>query len=137
MKSTITLLIALSFIIGCGSRQPMRTIVEKKPSLQTTSKKKLVTPVQSKLPKAPKKNIKLKTVQDKNYNDNYMYPEDSKAAKKDPTKQHVTNNSLSLSMTKEECISMISQEKFDRYTAMFGNEAASIKRCAMIKAMNK
>jgi len=40
-------------------------------------------------------------------------------------------------MTKEECVSMISQEKFDKYTSMFGNEEASIKRCAMLKAMKK
>jgi len=37
-------------------------------------------------------------------------------------------------MDKEECIAMITQEKFDKYTAMFGSEAASIKRCKMLKA---
>lgn len=37
---------------------------------------------------------------------------------------------------KEECVQMISQEKFDKYTKMFGSEAASIKRCTMIKTMS-
>ena len=37
-------------------------------------------------------------------------------------------------INKEECIAMITQEKFDKYAAMFGSEAASIKRCKMLKA---
>ncbi len=92
---------------------------------------------QSKLPPAPKKKHVPKAVEDANYSDKYMYPEDSKAAKKDPVKKEDTSTSTLQSMTREECISMISQEKFDRYTAMFGSEASSIKRCAMLKAMKK
>ena len=47
-----------------------------------------------------------------------------------------TTASTSDQMSKEECIAMVTQEKFDKYTAMFGSEEASIKRCQMIKAMN-
>jgi hypothetical protein len=92
---------------------------------------------QSKLPPAPKKHIKLKEVKDTNYSDKYMYPEDTASAKKDPVTKTETPAVASSSMSKEECIAMISQEKFDKYSAMFGSEAASIKRCTMLKAMKK
>ena len=39
------------------------------------------------------------------------------------------------SMGRGECISMIGQEKFDKYTQMLGDEASAIKRCKMLKAM--
>ncbi|MBA1420338.1 MAG: hypothetical protein FAF03_05620 [Epsilonproteobacteria bacterium] len=89
------------------------------------------------LPPPPKKKIKLKEVEDTNYTDDYMYPEDTKAAKKDPVEKQETIAVSNGGMTKEACIAMISQEKFDKYTAMFGSQEASIKRCAMLKAMNK
>jgi hypothetical protein len=38
-------------------------------------------------------------------------------------------------MTKAECISMIGADKFAKYTQMFGSEAASLKRCKILKAM--
>jgi len=133
MKLSLTLIIALGLLIGCGSRRSIR-IIEQQPHPAVQQTQHVVK--QSKLPPAPKKKMKLKEVKDTNYNDKYMYPEDTAAAKKDPIKSteisSTTNN-----MTKEECISMISQEKFDKYTNMFGSEAASIKRCAMLKAMNK
>ena len=139
MKLTITVLITLSFIIGCGSRGPNTRIIEKKPQAQVQTTKHAVP--QSTLPPAPKKKHIPKVVEDTNYSDKYMYPEDSKAAKKDPievnTVQKEANQTASHGMSREECISMISQEKFDKYTAMFGNEEASIKRCAMLKAMKK
>jgi len=133
MKLTFMLLLGLTLFIGCGSRGSQLRIIEKKPQ-------PIVKPIQEVqqniLPPAPKKNIKLKEVEDTNYSDKYMYPEDTAAAKKDPVKTTESSSSTS-TMTKEECITMISQEKFDKYTAMFGSESSSIKRCAMLKAMNK
>ncbi|PTB87928.1 hypothetical protein C9925_01000 [cyanobacterium G8-9] len=130
MKLTFILIIGSTLFIGCGSRGHHVQIIEKKP--QPTIK-----PIHHKiLPRPPKKNIKLKKIEDTNYSDTYMYPEDTAAAKKDPVPTEVLSQSTEV-MTKEACISMISQEKFDKYTAMFGSEAASIKRCAMLKAMNK
>jgi len=143
MKHLIIFIITYTLFVACGSRQrnilptsstPVQKQQVKLPKKHTAPKKHAVK--QSKLPPAPKKKHIPKAVEDNNYSDKYMYPEDSKAAKKDPVKEETTN-SVSSIMTKEECIAMISQEKFDRYTAMFGNEAASIKRCAMIKAMKK
>jgi hypothetical protein len=120
----------LTFFIGCVSRSHQVPIIEKKtqPALQKTQK--------TALPPAPKKHIQLKEVDDTNHSDTYMYPEDTAAAKKDPVKTTEVST-VSNGMTKEECISMISQEKFDKYTNMFGSEAASIKRCAMLKSMSK
>ena len=81
----------------------------------------------------PKKPIKLKDVNDTNFDAAYMYPEGTnKEAKLEEVEQ--TTVATADTMNKEECIAMISQEKFDKYAAMFGSEAASIKRCKMIKA---
>jgi len=87
-------------------------------------------------PPPPKKEIELKEVEDTNYNDAYMYPQ-TPAQKETVVQQAAAPVNIESTMGKEECIAMISQEKFDKYTEMFGNEAASIKRCNMIKAMNR
>jgi len=103
--------------------------------------KKKVTVKNVKVPQAPKKNIKLKKVEDSNYSSTYMYP----GAKKKPIatapkevvttipKQDITNTTTD--MTKAECIGMIGEAKFNKYTQMFGSESASLKRCKMLKAM--
>jgi LAS superfamily LD-carboxypeptidase LdcB len=146
MKSILTALITMGLFVGCVTKEPLPVIVERqatviekvKPIIKKKKKKKKHHVVkQKKLPKAPKKKIKLKKVEDKNYSDKYMYPEDTKSAKKDAKLKKKSVIKTSSSMSKSECISMISQEKFDKYTAMFGSEAASIKRCTMLKAMRK
>jgi len=98
--------------------------------IRTKTKTKVKTKVKQTTLKAPKKNIKLKKVEDNNYSAGYMYPGETK---KKPVK--VAQTTKNTTMTKSECISMIGQAKFDKYTQMFGNEAASLKRCSMIKAM--
>ena len=134
MKYLLISLLTLFSIVGCGSRGNDHIVVKKQPVVQSIPQKPHSV---KKLPPPPKKKIKLKEVEDTNYTDNYMYPEDTKAAKKDPNEKQALAPVTNTGMTREECITMISQEKFDRYTAMFGSEAASIKRCAMLKAMNK
>lgn len=116
---TITMLIALA---GCN--QP--TVVEK-------NKNTVHIVEQTYLPPPPKKKIKLKEVEDTNFNAAYMYPDDTqkKENTETPTQTPVVATDT---MDKQECIAMISQEKFDKYTKMFGSEAASIKRCKMLKA---
>ena len=84
-------------------------------------------------PPPPQKPIKLKDVNDTNFNAEYMYPQGTQkkeVAVTVPQTPAVTSDT----MDKAQCIAMITQEKFDKYTAMFGSEAASIKRCKMIKA---
>ena len=137
MKLTLTLIIGLGFLIGCGSRGQTALVVEKKPSTQIVQKIEEHAVVKRDLPPAPKKVHKAKKVEDSNYSDKYMYPDDGSAAKKDPVVTTETPVVHSNSMSKEECIAMISQEKFDKYSTMLGSEAASIKRCIMLKAMKK
>jgi len=131
MKQTLALIFTLILFTGCGPRRPL-PIVKVKPHPIIKKVKPAVH-----LPSVPKKELTLKETKDTNYSDTYMYPEDTKAAKKDPIVETAAPQMATGTMTKEACISMISQEKFDKYTAMFGSEDASIKRCAMLQAMNQ
>ncbi len=125
MKFWMILSITVLFFAGCASqtKQPA-------PVMEENLTKVAPTPV----PQAPRKHIKLKEVQDNNYSSAYMYPE-TDTQKREVVKVASAETSTPGLMTKEECIGMIGQEKFDKYTQMFGDEASSIKRCAMIKAM--
>jgi len=93
------------------------------------------------VPPPPKKKIKLKEVQDDNYSPEYMYPDDKykkdKLAEKSETTVEEPIEAVTANMSREECIGMIGQAKFDKYTEMFGNEAASIKRCTLLKSIQK
>ena len=83
-----------------------------------------------------KKKIKLEKVEDHNFNSNYMYPETkSKPKKEAKSEKKQASADVDSTMGKAECITLIGQDKFDKYTKMFGSEAASIKRCKMLKAM--
>ncbi len=125
MKYTSIALTALIFLAGCASNNTQPTIKKEV--------KKVVVDSNVTKPQKPKKEHELKEVEDTNFSDAYMYPEGS--VKKAPaTKVAVAPVATSGTMNKAQCIAMISQEKFDKYSAMFGSEAASIKRCQMIKA---
>ena len=121
------------FIVGCTDRTPTIT---KKP-VQTVEE---INATKVYVPQRVHKKIKLKEVQDDNYSSAYMYPEDKvkkeKVVKVADAETTTTVATTANAMNKEECVGMIGQEKFDKYTQMFGNEASSIKRCAMLKAMN-
>lgn len=86
------------------------------------------------IPKAPKKHITLKKVEDDNYSSDYMYPKEQKVVQNDGNQsiQVVEKSSM---MTKEECVSIIGQVKYDTYIQKFGSESATLKRCKMLKAM--
>ncbi len=128
-KFWIMLTIVALFIAGCADKTP---VVTKAPVKETNTTK---VPV----PQRVHKKVELKEVQDGNYSSEYMYPEDK--VKKEKVVKVAEAETMAIAVTtenamsKEECISMIGQEKFDKYTQMFGNEASSIKRCAMLKAM--
>jgi len=139
MKYTSIALTALIFLAGCASNNPQPMVKQ-----EVKKEKVAVKPKVTKPPK-PKKEHELKEVEDTNFSDAYMYPEGS-AKKAEVTKlaaapaataattETTATTASSSTMNKAECIAMISQEKFDKYSAMFGSEAASIKRCQMIKA---
>ncbi len=124
MKYTVaTLSLFMLLLSACGSQADAPAPVKK--NVPQTVERKAPPP-------PPKKTHKPKEVKDTNYETAYMYPEDNKKKKEKVN----TTASTSAAMTKDECVAMITQEKFDKYTAMFGSEEASIKRCQMIKAMN-
>lgn len=124
MKYTVaTLSLSMLLLSACGSQVDTPAPVKK--DVPPTVKKKT-------LPPPPKSTHKPKEVKDTNYETAYMYPDDKKKKKK----KMDTAVNTSAKMTKEECIAMITQEKFDKYTAMFGSEEDSIKRCQMIRSMN-
>jgi len=141
-KSWILLVSAALLAVGCADNTPK----VKKPT--PVEENNVTEPTKTYVPQAPRRKIALKKVEDDNHSSNYMYPED-KVKKVVPTKvayapsveSNVTATpakkvATKSSMGKDECIGMIGQEKFDKYTQMFGNEASSIKRCTMLKSMN-
>jgi hypothetical protein len=89
------------------------------------------------VPPPPKKKIELKEVQDDNYSPEYMYPDDQYKKDKPAVSTDTTVKTATPSMTKEECVSMIGQEKFNKYSEMFGNESAPLKRCTLLKSMQQ
>jgi hypothetical protein len=140
MKLTLALTLLSLLFVGCTSsnsvppeyRTQVPTIVEKPPVVKAINPKY--------------KKHKMQEVDEKNFSDNYMYPEDGKLAKKDPIKKAIPkmeNNTTivpktpiaSHGMSKSECISMMGEDKFEHYSKMFGGDAGAIKRCAMIKGM--
>ena len=143
MKIWLTSTLSLFFITGCVStteytqlqnkNAQQRLLIQQQQSQIDALKGKKTS---SSLQKARKRNVKLKKVEDDNYSSEYMYPK-TKQKPQNTTKltQNQTTTASSI-MGREECISMIGADKFEKYTQMFGNEAASIKRCAMLKAMN-
>jgi PBP1b-binding outer membrane lipoprotein LpoB len=131
MKLWMISTFALLFIVGCGSQPAPAPVVKTVKETNTTT---------AYVPQKTHKKIALKEVQDDNFSSEYMYPE-TKVKKEKPVKiANVDTNKLSSAtsdgtMDRVTCISMIGQEKFDKYTQMFGSEAASIKRCKMLKAI--
>jgi PBP1b-binding outer membrane lipoprotein LpoB len=125
MKFWMMLSASVLFIAGCATQTKQPAPVMEQNLTKVTPK-----PV----PQAPKRHIKLKEVQANNYSSSYMYPE-TNVLKREVVKVASAETTTQGGMSKEECIGMIGQEKFNKYTQMFGDEAASIKRCAMIKAM--
>ncbi len=152
MKLWLGMGVALVLFSGCNSTQNIQ--LERKNAQQAliiqqqqlkiealskvlTSKKQGRSRTRTVVPRT-KKNIKLKKVEDNNFNSDYMYPQTRstpKAKKVTKLAQAETATTTSSMMGKAECIAMIGQEKFDKYTQMFGSESASIKRCKMLKAM--
>ena len=157
MKLWLGMAIALIFFSGCSTRtqtialqkrQTQQALLIQKQQLEINalknklkSRTRVRTKRKSSTVAPTKKNIKLKKVEDNNFSSGYMYPQTkSKPKPKSVVKlaqaQAVASTTQSPSiMGKAECIAMIGQDKFDKYTQMFGNETSSIKRCKMLKAM--
>lgn len=140
IQSLLTLLLSSTLFVGCGLSSHYNAIPPQ-PATPSIPVVPPVTKASTNTVKNPShyshKNHKMKKVEDKNYSDTYMYPEDNSSAKKDPVKVNPSTPTPSTpTMSKEECISMIGEDKFTKYTQMLGSEASSIKRCSMLKAMH-
>jgi hypothetical protein len=104
------------------------------PTYRPVTPRPVTKPVTPTPPPPPQKPHKLKTVEDNNFSPEYMYPQTPTTKTKQKSQTGDTSVSAS-SVSREECIAMIGQEKFDRYTQMLGGEAGAIKRCTLLKAM--
>lgn len=142
MKYSISFVPILLLIIGCAPQNNRiapkadqtlpASAIEKNTAKETISKK---------IPPRPKKTIQLKKVEDDNFSPEYMYPEDrekrtesiASAQQETPTPPEAPGPII----TKEECIDIIGQEKFDKYTSLLGSEEASLKRCEIIKKVQQ
>jgi len=118
---------------GCASRQPEHQPAVPVPEISKPQPKPPVV-----TPEKPTKIHKLKEVQDDNFDPEYMYPETAKKKYKAPASAKPADSTpviASNSMSREECIGMIGQARFDKYTQMLGGESAAIKRCMLLKSM--
>ncbi len=59
------------------------------------------------------------------------------AASQPVTAPQTPTKTLTSTMNKEECISMIGAVKFERYSKRFGGESGAIKRCAILKKLKR
>ena len=126
-KLVITLLGSAFLLLGCNPQQP---------KVQQPVKVKEVKATKTYVPPAPKKDIKLKEVEDENFSSDYMYPETAKkSSAKVAETTSVADAAPAAMMTASECVSIIGQEKFERYSQMYGGDAGAIKKCKMLKAL--
>jgi|GEM_PF-2320232 len=129
MKYSIVTITILMLLGGCKEPAVTDTGTETKKNTDTNA----VHLVKQTYPPPPlQKKIKLKEVDDTNFDAAYMYPDDTKKKEKIETPVQISS-AVTDTMNKEECIAMVTQEKFDKYAVMFGSETASIKRCKMLK----
>ena len=133
--------IAAMLLTGCISQQQpaYKPVLPQNPKLNPK-----LTPKPKPRPKPavvlgkPTKVKELKEVQDNNFNPEYMYPDTPKRTLKAPAVSQPTNtiaDASSNTMSRETCIGMIGQAKFDKYTQMLGSESAAIKRCILLRSM--
>jgi len=125
MKLQILITATLLFITGCVQQQP---VIQEVKVVKKKTKKHYAPPP------PPKKKIELKEVEDENFSSEYMYPETKKKST-EVKKIETAATPVASGMSKNECITMIGQEKFDRYAQMYGGESASLKKCKMLKAL--
>ncbi|MDQ1326613.1 MAG: hypothetical protein QG564_1738 [Campylobacterota bacterium] len=141
MKYLVIFISILFAITGCAPQNTRATPkIDQTTNISTNEKNTTKETISKKIPQKPKKIIELKKVEDNNFSSEYMYPENKVKEEKIITVAQDTPappEAPGPIITKEECINMIGQEKFDKYTALLGSEEASIKRCEMIKKVQQ
>jgi len=87
---------------------------------------------------APKKNIKLKDVEDENFSSEYMYPETEVNKKSIAKIENIHNENIvtesSDNINTKECIALIGQDKFNKYSQIYTLSGA-LKKCKMLKSI--
>ncbi len=141
MNYLIIFISMLLFFTGCTTQNTrVAPKIDQAANISDNEKNTTKETISKKIPQKPKKIIALKKVEDNNFSPEYMYPEDNAKEMKvaaDAQETSTPPEAPGPIITKEECISMIGQEKFDKYTALLGSEEASIKRCQMIKKVQQ
>jgi len=130
MKLWLSFFLLILLLSGCVSQQP---VYRPAPATSKPEPEPEPEPEPVITQAKPKKIYQIKEVQDDNFSPEYMYPEVPKSQPK--TQKEESNSTVSVSMQKEDCIAMIGQQKFDKYTQMLGSESATIKRCILLKSM--
>ena len=137
MKKSFGIVIIGLLLIGCSNKEaplvvPQIIETDINNTLETLDLNETEVVKQTMPKPPPRKKIKLKKVKDNNFDEKYMYPTKKNKPKKIISPKPIIKTD---SMTKEECISMIGEDKFAKYSKMFKSESASIKRCVLLKAM--
>jgi len=137
MKKYFGIVVVGLFLIGCTNKElPLvvpQIVIEDVNNTVGIFDFEETKKVKQTMPKRPKrKKLKLKKVKDNNFDENYMYPTKKNKPKKITTPKALIKTD---NMTKSECISMIGEDKFAKYSKMFGSESSAIKRCVILKAM--
>ncbi len=137
MKFYILSTAIVLLISGCSQQ---KEVIVPTPPVAEVKKKRVYKPA----PKAPKKNIKIKKVEDENFTSDYMYPEAKKSKKSVAKTKEVNSEAKTETETEttvansdmgaQECIALIGQNKFDKYSQMYGASGA-LKKCKMLKAI--
>jgi len=139
MKKTTLIVTTILIFTACSNQEQIRYINKQMSDINKTKNTKNHI-----LPKPPKKHIKLKKVEDENFSSDYMYPNTNNSKPKknltknleiNQTKEELHSVAKYSVMTKEECISIIGQEKFENYTQMYGDTNLALKKCKMLKEL--
>jgi hypothetical protein len=112
-----------------SSEKKPNTKIEKSRSSLTASPNKAIQPKKQTA-------YTLKKVEDNNFDPEYMYPDTPKQHVKNKLSEKKNRTKPSQTVSKEECLSLIGETKFRHYTEMLGSEAAALKRCALLKAID-
>ena len=140
MQRWFYLLVSGLFLTGCVSQRPIYPPLPKLDPAPAVTEPKAKQEKHIAVPKPPKKVHALKEVQDQNFDPDYMYPvthvkKHTVPTPKTETAVESTPAAATTTMGRDECIAMLGQAKFDKYTQMLGSESASIKRCVMMQSM--
>jgi len=145
---TILSVISTAWFNGCGQTPlppqydtvpPRQTVpIHRTEEVKEANRTDTLPP--TKAPTSFKPKPKPVKVEDDNFDPSYMYLENEKKTTHNANvtpPQNLPPAPAAKTMSKDACIALIGEAKFTRYTEMLGSEAAALKRCAMLKAMQE